>query len=93
MPPQRRYRKTSLDHIADALLYLEEAEKAVARVESEKLNPAGRAAIERLRASLLTSKRRCAQAIDAVVGRPRSDTATPSPRLPGEGVDSAAATP
>lgn len=76
MPPPRKFRKTNLDHLADVLVLLEEAEKSLGRLDLTQVNARSLAVIPQIRAALAQAKLFSADAIDALVGR------TPEPEQP-----------
>ncbi len=80
--PRPPYRRTALDHIAEALTHLEAAVKAVERIDTGAINPAGRVAVEQLHETLGTAKVHCADSIDALIGRGSRPSPTTPPSAP-----------
>jgi hypothetical protein len=65
--PRRRYRKTTIDHLADALEQIEAAEAALGRIADATLNAAAKDAIQRLREAVTAGKVACADGIEALL--------------------------
>lgn len=64
--PRAPRRKKNADHIFDAVLGLETAEQAIARIDDARLSNDGRNAVMRLRKALTDGKSAAADAIETM---------------------------
>lgn len=71
------FRKRPVDHVADVLLHLEEAGKALDRVDDAKINTSAREAMREMRAAVVAGKAACADGLEALLGGSLTRNPTP----------------
>lgn len=66
--PRGPYRKGPVDHVAEALMHLEQAEAALGRVDDAKVNAKARAGIAKAVRGVTSAQRGIADSIEALLG-------------------------
>jgi len=77
--PRRQYRKSAVDHVADALIGLEAAEAALARIDDANVSAAARGTIAKARTAVARGKHCTAETIEILL---RGGTTTKARRRP-----------